>query len=393
MVFMVRLAAQQPPSEPASVESRTSGHRVQREPLTIGARTIDLTLSVPADTAAADAGMLRSATRAALARLDAWLGAFPAPALTVIELPWHAGVAGASHPGVVVTSRRWLSPSRDAAFERSLLAALARQYTLSVAARGDAHAAFEKGLALYIAARLIREQLHGRDFETPRFFGGFVSFPLRSLLNSLPPEDPRPALLRASDLEPPAAEPARRLAAALQTFERHLGWPAFQQVLEQFMARFGGRPAAATDLAAVASDVTGRDLSTFFDHGTLDSLFDYAIADFRSEADADGFATTLIVRRAGRAAPIDVPLLLRFADGTEVLEHIRARDAEHTVVYHSAARAVLASVDPEAVLVIDRNRENNTRADPRWTNRIGLRLALHWMTWLQHAMLTSTAML
>ena len=37
----------------------------------------------------------------------------------------------------------------DPASERPLLAALARQYTFSMAAPGDAHAAFEEGLALY----------------------------------------------------------------------------------------------------------------------------------------------------------------------------------------------------------------------------------------------------
>jgi hypothetical protein len=44
-------------------------------------------------------------------------------------------------------------------------------------------------------------------------------------------------------------------------------------------------------------------------------------------------------------------------------------------------------------LVIDTNRENNTRGMINWTNRIGLRLALNWMTWLQDAMLASTAIL
>ena len=56
-------------------------------------------------------------------------------------------------------------------------------------------------------------------------------------------------------------------------------------MLEQFIGRFGGRPATPLDFAAVASDVRGRDLSWYFDQAfRFDSRFDYAIAAFRQHA-------------------------------------------------------------------------------------------------------------
>jgi hypothetical protein len=365
-----------------------------------------LTLTLPADATTEDRTRLLTATKAALARLEAWLGAFPSDSLNVIDEPWQKGTAGASYPGVVVTSTRWLQTPHDPAAERRLFAALARQYTFSFSSPGDAHAPFEEGLALYLGTRLIHDQLHNRNFETPRFFGGFIPYSVRPLFNSIKPEDPRPPLEHLADVEQPyeapwraasaaPGAPARRIAAALQTFERLVGWPTFQQVLEQFVSRFGGRAATAADLAAVASELTGQDLSRFFDQGTLDEAFDYAIVEFGSVANGSGFTTTVAVRRTGGGPPvaIDVALLLRFADGTEATERVNARDVEQTFVYRSATRAVLASVDPGALLVIDRNRENNTRGDTNWTNRIGLRLALNWLTWLQDAMLAYTAML
>jgi hypothetical protein len=54
---------------------------------------------------------------------------------------------------------------------------------------------------------------------------------------------------------------------------------------------------------------------------------------------------------------------------------------------------VLASVDPYAVLVFDANRENNTRVLQPRVNRIGIRIALNWMVWLQDALLAYTALL
>ena len=404
LLSVVSLAAQQPPADLAKIAPLIAGHRAHREKVTVGAGAIDITVAVPGGASAADTAALLSATRAALTRLATWLGPVPAPALTVIDVPWHAGLAGASYPGLVVTSTRWLSTSRDPAFERPLLAALARQYTFSIAAPADPHGVFEEGLALYLGRRLIHQQLHERNYETPRFFGGFIPFSVRSVLNSERPEDPRPHLQHLADVEMPAdapwraastasGAPAQRMAAALQTFERHVGWPAFQQVLEQFMARFRGRTATTADLTAVASEMIGRDLSAFFEQGTLDEAFDYALADLRNAAGDSGFTATIVVRRTGRPLPLSIPLLVRFEDGAEVTERIDGGDAEQTFVYRGPARAVLASVDPDAVLVIDANRQNNTRVIGPPTNWIGVRLALNWMTWLQDAMLAYTALL
>ena len=407
IVVVAPLAAQPLPSDLAHVARSVTSHQAVHEQATIGDVAIDLTLTVPADAAAADVAALSSATRAALARLDAWLGPFPAPALNVIEAPWHTAAAGASYPGVVVTSSRWLTTARDPAIERQLLAALARQYTFSISAPGDAHGPFEEGLALYLGTRLIHEELHSRNFETPRFFGGFIPFSVRSVLNSLKPEDPRPQLQHLVEVELPADAPWRaasaapgatsqRVAALLQTCERHLGWPTFQQILDQFFRRFAGRAATPADFAAVASDVVGHDVSGIFGPEVLAANeFDYTLVDLRNDAGEARFTTTVVVRRSGVELPMAgaVPLLVRFEDGVEVIERVNARDPEQTFIYRGPARAIFASVDPDAVLVIDANRENNTKAIQPRTDPIGIRLALHWIMWLQDAMFAHTAFL
>ena len=401
----VALDARQLPADAAGIAAFVRNHREHRRTVAIAAHTIHLTISAHANAPDAAIEALASATTTALRRLDDWLGPLPAPALTVIDVPWHLGIAGASYPGVVVTSTRWLSTSRDPAFERPLLAALARQYTFSVAAPGDAHAMFEEGLALYLGGRLLHEQLHSRNFETPRFFGGFVPFSVRSVLNSAKPEDPRLQLQGLADVERPAdgpwraasaapGEPAQRIAALLYTLERHLGWPAFQQVLQQFVDRFRGRPATPGDFSAVASEVIGHDLSPFFAPALLAATpFDYALVDLRNDRREGGFTTTVVVGRTGADPPVGIPLVVRFDEGAEVTERLNRREAEQTFVYHASRPAVLASVDPYAVLVFDANRENNTTDLQPRINRIGVRIALNWMVWLQDAVLAYTALL
>ena len=44
------------------------------------------------------------------------------------------------------------------------------------------------------------------------------------------------------------------------------------------------------------------------------------------------------------------------------------------------------------MLLLDVNRANNTFATSSPIRPLGIRLALHWMTWLQHTMLAYTAL-
>jgi len=401
----------------STISAFTGRHAIRRETVESGAGHIAVTFLVAeADSPAAD--RLVENTELAIARLVDWLGPLPTRSLVVVDLPWHAGVAGASYPGVAVTSTRWLSTRRDFAAERPLLAALARQYTFSIAP-SDAPW-FAEGFALYLGTRLIHEHLEGRNFETLRYFGGFVPFSLRSVLNSPSPTDPRPRMRHLPDVEEPAVAPwrsapatpggpAQRTAAAFHTLERYVGWPAFQQMLEQFMRHRGGRPATPLDFAAVASDVRGRDLSWYFDQAfRFDSRFDYAIAAFQSSAEpGHGFSTSVTVRRLGSAifagtseprlngsgGAAALPLLIQFDDDTEITAWVDGRDAEQTFDYRGPARARLASVDPDAILLLDDDRTNNTRTIVPRRSVLGVRLAMSWMIWLQDVMLAYTGTL
>ena len=55
--------------------------------------------------------------------------------------------------------------------------------------------------------------------------------------------------------------------------------------------------------------------------------------------------------------------------------------------------AVSAIADDEAMLLLDVNRDNNAIVRDAPTLKLGVRLALHWLAWLQNAMLSYTAVL
>jgi hypothetical protein len=129
-------------------------------------------------------------------------------------------------------------------------------------------------------------------------------------------------------------------------------------------------------------------------------VFDYAIDDVRSSLADDGrYESTLILARHGTGVfELDgdrersMPVLVRFGDGTEVRDWFDGAAPSTTLVYTAKSPVVAAAVDPELMLLLDVNRANNTFAASSPVRPLGIRLALHWMAWLQHTMLAYTAL-
>ena len=82
-----------------------------------------------------------------------------------------------------------------------------------------------------------------------------------------------------------------KTALWLDTLENHLGWPVLQAILSTFFERYAFGHPTDEDFLAVADEVSGQDLSWFFDQIHHDSItFDYAIASATSvPAEPQGF--------------------------------------------------------------------------------------------------------
>lgn len=433
-------AAQAPPSAPDrgpdSVRATTQGFEIRDDSLVVADHpSIALRFVLKPETAPA-APRLIAATKSALARLSEWLGPLPGGSLEVVDVEWRSPYAGASYPGLVVTSARWFDLESDRSLERSVIAAVAREYWRAAPGSTPAQRWLAEGLALYTGVRAIHEELAlpagtramptalaGRHFAATRYFGGFVPFTTRSILWSPSADDPRPRIRHFPEVELPADAPwrswsaapageAQRVALALHTLERYLGWPAMQQALEAFQARWRSGPAGTEDFAAIISEQRGRDVRWFFDEALrFGARFDYGIRAFGSEPGGFDLAleyqTRVSLRRYGDgvfagtaeakvgpyASARSLPVVTRFADGTVVEDWWDGRLPDLALTYRGRSRAISASVDPDAMLLLDDDRSNNTRAPEAGLTSTGARLAAHWLLWLQDVMLVTTALL
>jgi len=199
-----------------------------------------------------------------------------------------------------------------------------------------------------------------------------------------------------------------KTALWLHTLERYLGWPTLQRVMSTHFSRWQFRHPKPQDFFAVVNEVTGRDMTWFFDQVYRSSLvFDYGIESIGSEpAKGQGFVdrngkvqlderagqagpvrTTIIVRRYGEAVfPVDVQVV--FKNGEKVRDRWDGRDRWTAFTYERAVPAAYAVVDPERILLLDINRTNNSFTTTPVADAAARKWMVKWMVWFQDALAT-----
>jgi hypothetical protein len=396
LVLTHTLAAQAIPSFP--------GLRERVDAVTLDEGRVELRLFLGEASPDAVNARIADTAKDALSRIVAWFGPLPTTPLTVVDAPWPHREACSSSPGVVVVSSRWLQPERDLSLERALIAALARQPFLAFA-EGPAHSRiFVDGLWRFAAVRAINDTLDGRHVASVRYFGGFVPYGIRSLMLSRRRWDPRPFVHQFDELEAAGcAAPKRRetpadarvaeTTVALLALERSIGWPALQQAIATLVERFRSRSPQASDLLAIVAEQRGAVPPLFARALSAAADVDVAIEEFSSEAgDGRGAFRTMVRARVDGGDDTAIPLTVRFAGGELVREWVDLRRSQVAFEFDSPSAAVEASVDPEATILFDRDRGNNTRVrSPRLPPTAARRL-LNWLMWLQDLALTGTAL-
>jgi hypothetical protein len=178
-------------------------------------------------------------------------------------------------------------------------------------------------------------------------------------------------------------------------------------VLATFFERWKFRHPRPDDFFAVANEISGQDLTWFFDQVYRSSnVFDYGVERFDSspaavrgfddskpqpafrEGDGAGmYRTTVVVRRLGEAFfPVDV--VTTFENGDQAREKWDGRERWRSFTYERTSRAARVQIDPDRVLLLDVDYTNNSRTLAPRTEEAASKWSLKWMVWLQDLLLT-----
>jgi hypothetical protein len=334
-----------------------------------------------------------AAAEAALRRFGEWYGPYPHDQLTLVDPGW---VDVAQTPGTVVLRTRRFSFERTAALESAVVDAVSRRFwQLQHPSTNADHAAFLEGLSAFSTARALAELLPENRFEEHRYFDGFVPYAVPA--HPLADDGARSARRFA-------LSSGHRTALAWATLERYIGWGTLQATLWEFAQRRRINHASPTEFVEILRNSSTHDLDWFVNEVLgATKVFDYGVASFESKPAAGSarYETVVVVQRLGDGVfsgsdrPREgsyqsgrgIELRVAFESGDEIREYWDGRDQEARYVYESTTPAVTATVDPEGILRLDANPENNLRRLGPAPDSSALALA-RWGQSLQHALLT-----
>ncbi|HPW18977.1 MAG TPA: M1 family metallopeptidase [Candidatus Aminicenantes bacterium] len=355
------------------------------------------------------------ALRAAIKYYGLWYGPYPYETVTMVDPPYRTGSGGMEYPTLftagtsVLASRKALSP------EGVIVHEFGHGYWYGLVATNEFEAAWlDEGFNTYSTGQVLA-RAYGAGALPLRFKG----FPLDWFLR-LPRvfdfETDRAAAINVVRYDPVtawswkfydqvsyAANVYMRAATLLRTLEAYLGEPAWPRIMRTYHTRFRFRHPTKDDFIGVVNEVSGRDMTWFFDtffEGT--ETFDYGVASVSSvkvparrrgvydldgsreewtrkkaaefeaarakapggEAGKDAYLTTVVLRRYGEArlgGDASVRVLARFEDGSTETRTWDGQARWARLEFLKPVKAESAQVDPEGVWLIDANLANNSR--------------------------------
>jgi hypothetical protein len=341
------------------------------------------------------------ATRAALKYYGEWFGASPYGHITVVDPAYRSGAGGMEYPTLLTAGTRWLQPAHVGDPEDVVIHEAGHQFWYGIVGSNEFEDAWmDEGINTFSEARVMGIW-NPPTYVDQRYFGGFIPWVFKDVVvdreifwNRFTGYRRGPKADRQSN---PSYQYSpglggvityNKTALWLNTMERWLGWPTVQRILSTYFARWQFKHPKPQDFFDIANEVSGRDLSSYFDQVYRSSdVFDYGIQDLRSAPENGRFRTEVVVRRYGEAIfPIDV--LTTFDDGERVTEHWNGADRWRLYVYDRSSKARTAEADPGHVLLLDVNPTNNSKTLQRKGPAAGTKWSLKWMVWLQDCLLS-----
>jgi hypothetical protein len=360
-----------------------------------------------------------AATRACLRYYGEWFGAYPYPHITIIDPAWQSGAGGMEYPTLFTAGTSWLAPEGVTQPEGVTIHECGHQFWYAIVGNNEFENAWmDEGLNTFSTGRTI-DQAYKPNFLDWWYFGDFIPYVLRDVARD--EGDGFSGYQEVTRWDVPAIPSYRywpasafgvsygKTALWLNTLERHLGWPVLRKILSTYFERWKFRHPKPEDFFAVVNEVSGRDMTWFFDQVYRSSnVFDYGVEELTSEPaaglgffDRNGkkeyvgappegkgaYRTAVIVWRYGEAIfPVEV--LVTFENGEKVRERWDGRDRWHAFTYERASRVRSAEVDANHVLLLDINRTNNSRTLAPMADQASRKWMFKWLVWFQDLLMT-----
>ncbi|HYA48397.1 MAG TPA: M1 family metallopeptidase [Burkholderiales bacterium] len=355
------------------------------------------------------------ALRTAIKYYGLWYGPYPYETVTMVDPPFRTASGGMEYPTLFTAGTRVLASADVLSPEGVIIHEFGHGYWYGLAANNEFEEAWlDEGINTYSTGRVL-----ARTYGPSAFSIDVLGIPLASIFRMpkfLDYETDRAEAINTVKYDPVftaswrfynrgsyGANVYARASTCLNTLERLVGEQTMARIMRTFQMRFRFRHPKTADFVEVANEVSGRDLTWFFDELMGDTLnFDYGIASVESEEraahprgvfDVDGrkeemtaakareiegrsagkdatkavvakeFLTTVTLRRFGEArvqGDVRVKFVVAFADGTQETGFWDGQGRWERFVFAKPAKALWAKVDPDLTWLVDSDLANNT---------------------------------
>lgn len=351
-----------------------------------------------------------AATRAALKHYGEWFGEYPYGHITIIDPAYRSRSGGMEYPTLFTGGSRWLSPAGSNTPESVTVHECGHQFWYGVVANNEFEDAWlDEGVNSYSTWRVM-EQVFGPTPVLRRYLDEFVPVLFEGLFQSRrrasglgdfhselkldvmstpswqygpgSSKSPRSSSDRFYGSGAYTVNSYTKPALMLVTLERYLGWDTFQKVMSSFFSRWKFKHPKPQDFFNVVNEVSGRDLTWFWEQTYYSSnVFDYAVDSVGSEDDVQ----SVVLRRWGEGIfPVEVTII--FTDARVEREIWDGKDRWIRYPYKRKQKIRRVQVDPEQKLALDVNYTNNTWVRESSAPFASRKWALKWMIWLQNVM-------
>lgn len=351
------------------------------------------------------------AAKRTLTFAEDWLGVYPYRTLTLVDPPFNGlGAGGMEYPTFITTAAFWGVP-QGVRFVPEVVTVheFGHQYFQGMLASNEFEEAWlDEGMNTYLECKAMKA-LYARPLSLPvepfsvnapsfasdrtsviDFFGIHIGSAeqVRSDYTS-------PATLRRDTIVKPAWQYAppygrggygaityAKSGTVMMTLENMLGDSVMQRVMKTYFDRYKFKHPTTRDFTAVATEVSGKDLSRFFEQFLYSTAaLDYAVTSIRNERSDDGtdsvlFESRITVERRDEAV-VPVEVRIEFADGSAFGDVWSGEERYKVYRFTKPSRAVAAHIDKERKLLVDYNLLNNSlTAEPEttglwlWVSRI-----------------------
>jgi len=347
-------------------------------------RDVDITLYTYR-THATYAPLILDVAKHAIAYFQEWYGVYPYRTLTIVDPPADAmGAGGMEYPTFFTTSTFWWLPKGVHLTALVTFHEFGHNYFQGMLASNEFEEAWlDEGMNSYAELKCM-ERYFGKDRAYMDFMGIKIDGVTQQRSSYIPDPDVDPVVMKSWLYAPGQYTPKSysKPALLLRTLENILSSETMDRIMKTYFEKWKFKHPTTSDFIAVANQVSGQDLSWYFNqvlYGT--GWLDYEVASVSTEPlrgelgyvtkgdsmkfldhgeKQDKFRSIVQLRRKGSVViPVDV--LFVFDNGKRIVEQWDGKSEWKEYRFVDSAPLSYALVDPEQKLVLDVNFTNNSR--------------------------------